>query len=171
MKRRVFFSTAAFAAVTARAQTLVRPSEVLYVHGSAMAAGHVLTPEDLAKQPAETVGTFVQSRGTPGQETRSAVRGARIAPLVERLGLKPAARSDWKNLLVTVTATDGYRAHFTWTELVNSPVGEGALLVFERDGQPLDLREGRIAVYSGADFRLGARHVRNAVRLEVRPID
>lgn len=171
MKRRTFIACAAAASPLLHAQPLARPSEVLYVHGAAMAAHHVLTPQDLAAQPAGMIGTFAQSRGVPGQETRSVVRGVRIAPLVERLGLKPAAREDWNNLLVTVTATDGYRAQFTWAELVNSPVGEGALLVFERDGQPLDAREGRIALYSTADLRLGPRHVRNALRLEVRPVD
>lgn len=162
---------AGVAATSAAAQTLVRPSEVVYVHGTAMQAHQVVTPEELAAQPAEIVGTFTQARGAPGSETRTTVRGVRLAPWIERLGLRPAARADWKNLLVTVTATDGYRAHFTWAELVNTPAGEGALLLFERDGRPLDPREGRIALMATADHRLGARHVRNVLRIEVRAVD
>lgn len=50
---------------------------------------------------------------------------------------------------------------------MNTTVGDGALLVFERDGRPLDEHEGRIALLSTADFRLGARHVRNVLRIEV----
>lgn len=98
------------------------------------------------------------------------MRGLKLAPFLEGLGFKPAARADWKNLIVIVTATDGYRAHVTWVELSNTPVGEGALLLFERDGQPLDEREGRIALLSTADFRLWARHVRNVLRIEVRAV-
>ncbi len=171
MKRRTLLAMMLAAVTAAGAQTLVRPSEVVYVHGSAMQAHRILTPAEIAAQPGDAVGSFTQSRGTPGAETRSTVRGARLAPLIERLGLKPAARANWKNLLVTVTATDGYTAHFTWTELTNTPVGEGVLLLFERDGQPLDAREGHVALLSAGDFRLGARHVRNVVRIEVRAVD
>jgi hypothetical protein len=39
--------------------------------------------------------------------------------------------------------------------------------LYERDGQPLEPREGRLALQSTADFRLGARHVRNVLRIEV----
>lgn len=169
MKRLLLLACAALP-VVGHAQAQVRASEVLYVHGGAMAMHHVIKTEDLASQPETMLGSFAQSRGAPGSESRSTVRGVRLAPYIEKLGMKQAARTDWKNLLVTVTATDGYRAHFTWTELVNTPTGEGALLVFERDGKPLEEREGRIALYSTADFRLGARHVRNALRVEVRAI-
>lgn len=50
------------------------------------------------------------------------------------------ARAEWGNLLITAAATDG---------------------------QPLQAREGRIALQSTADFRLGARHVRNFLRIEL----
>ena len=168
-RRRLLVASLLAAAGGALAQNTARPSEVLYLHGSALQASHVLTADDLAALPPELLGEFRQSRGAPGAEVASTVRGARLVRLVERLGLTPAARADWKNLLVTVTATDGYRAHFTWVELANTPAGEGVLLVFERDGQRLDAREGRIALHATGDFRLGARHVRNALRVEVRP--
>ncbi len=158
------------ASLAVQGQTLARPSEVVYVHGSAMRSHHVLSPQDLMAQPAETIGAFTQTRSSQGAESRTSIRGVRLAPLAERLGLKPAARNDWKNLMVTVTATDGYRAQFSWAELVNTGVGEGVLVVFERDGKPLDRREGLIALYSTQDFRLGARHVRNALRIEVRSV-
>ena len=41
------------------------------------------------------------------------------------------------------------------------------LVLHERDGQPLVPREGLIALQTTGDFRLGARHVRNLLRIEV----
>jgi hypothetical protein len=161
----------ALLALTAHAQNPARPSEVVYLHGSAIAPHRVITRDELAQQPAEAIGEFTQSRGAPGAESRSTVRGVRLVRLIERMGLTPAARANWKNLLVTVTATDGYTAQFTWAELSNTPAGEGVLLLFERDGQPLDAREGRIALIATGDLRLGARHVRNVLRIEVRALD
>ncbi len=160
----------ALAAVGAFAQQPVRPSEALYVFGTALRQHRVLTPADLAAQPPQAIGSFVQARGEPGQESRSTVRGVRLASLVDAAGLTETARADWKNLLVTVTATDGYRAQFTWAELTNTAAGQGVLVLFERDGQPLDAREGRIALLATGDLRQGPRHVRNALRVEVRPV-
>ena len=169
-ERRLLLASALLARGVAQAQDNARPSEVLYLHGSALRQHRILTPAELAAQPAETIASFVQSRGAPGSESRTTVRGVRLARLIERSGLTQAARNDWKNLLVTVTATDGYRAQFTWVELTNTVAGEGVLVLFEREGAPLDAREGRIALLATGDLRLGARHVRNALRIEVRAV-
>ena len=129
-----------------------------------------LTAADLRAFPAETQASFTQTRGTPGQESRTTVRGVRLLAVIERAGLKTDGRNDWKTLLVVATATDGYRAVFSWPELSNTAAGEGVLLVHERDGQPLDAREGQVSLLSTQDRRLGARHVRNLLRLEVRQL-
>ena len=44
-------------------------------------------------------------------------------------------------------------------------------MLFERDGQPLDEREARIALISATDLKTGPRHVRNLKRIEVRPLN
>lgn len=127
-----------------------------------------VTAVELRAMPPAVQAAFTQTRGAPGQETRSTVRGVRLVSLIERAGLRAEARADWKHLVVVVTATDGYHALFTWAELTNTPGGEGVLVLFERDGRPLDAREGDIALISTNDLRLGARHVRNVVKIEVR---
>lgn len=169
MRRRTLLLSAAAFAGAAHAQQLARASEVVYLHGSAISPHRIYTPEELAAMPADMLASFVQSRGAPGAEQRSTVRGVRLGKLVER-SLTPVARADWKNLVVTATATDGYRAQFSWAELTNTAEGEGVLVLFERDGRPLEPREGRIALMATGDFRLGARHVRNLLRIEVRPL-
>ena len=129
-----------------------------------------LTAADLRAFPAGQQASFTQTRGAPGQESRSTVRGVRLKAVIARAGLKTSGRNDWKTLLVVATATDGYRAVFGWPELDNTSVGDGVLLVYERDGQPLDAREGEVALLSTADDRLGARHVRNLLRIELRQL-
>ncbi len=139
--------------------------------GGAVQRKLVLGVAELAAYKAEQTGSFVQPRGSPGAETRSTVRGVRLAALIEQAGLTAKGPHEWKSLVVVATATDGYRAVFSWPELVNTPVGDGVLVLFERDGQALDEREGRIALISGADRRTGPRHVRNLARIEVRALD
>lgn len=169
--RRVLLLLACVAWGSVLAQNAAKPSETLSLQGGALRQQRVLSTADLGRQPPQAMVSFVQSRGEPGHETRSTARGVRLAHLIEQAGLTEAARVDWKNLLVTVTATDGYRAMFTWAELINTPAGQDVLVLFERDGQPLDAREGRMAVLATGDLRLGPRHVRNAMLVEVRPAD
>lgn len=139
-------------------------------------AGSVQQPQrldaaGLAAFDAQHLGSFTQTRSGQGVETRSTVRGVKLPALIERAGLAGKGRNDWKTLLVVATATDGYRALFSWPELANTSVGDGVLVLFERDGKPLDEREGRIALMSTADRSLGARHVRNLARIELRRVD
>ncbi len=47
----------------------------------------ILTPAELRAFPAEQQASFTQTRGTPGQETRTTVRGVRLRAVVERAGL------------------------------------------------------------------------------------
>ena len=72
--------------------------------------------------------------------------------------------------IVVATATDGYQAVFSWAELFLSPIGEGALVIFERDGAPLPASEGPLALVSLRDTQPGPRHVKWLARIEIRRI-
>jgi hypothetical protein len=77
-------------------------------------------------------------------------------------------RMDLRKSAVVATASDGYRVVFSWGELYLSPIGDGALVVYERDGAPLDDGEGRIALVSLKDTRPGPRHVKWLQSIELR---
>lgn len=124
----------------------------------------------LAAFPAEAIVQFAQTLSD--RAAASVVRGVKLAALVDRAGgLSSADRNAWKTLVVIATATDGYKAVFSWPEITNTAIGDGVLVLFERDGNPLDEREGRIALMSTADRQAGPRRVRNLVRIELRPAE
>jgi hypothetical protein len=79
-------------------------------------------------------------------------------------------RHDLRRSIVVATATDGYVAVFSWAELFLSPIGDGAMVVFERDGAPLAANEGPFAIMSLKDTQPGPRHVKWLERLELRRI-
>ena len=149
---------------------VAQPSQQLEVAG-AVRQSLRLDAAALATFPAAETGQFTQMRSGQGTETQSTVRGVKLSALVARAGLAAPGRNDWKNFVIVATATDGYRAVFSWPEITNTAVGDGVLVLFERDGKALDEREGRIALLSAADRQLGARHVRNLMRIEVRALD
>ncbi|MEJ8854072.1 sulfite oxidase-like oxidoreductase [Variovorax robiniae] len=170
MTRWIRFATAFIALCALCTCAFAQVSMQLEVSG-AVQQSLKLDAAALAASDAQQIGSFTQTRTSQGVETRSTVRGVKLAALIERASLATKGRDGWKTLMVVATATDGYRAVFSWPELSNTPVGEGVLVLFERDGKPLDDREGRIALLSTADRSLGPRHVRNLMRIEVRPID
>ena len=80
------------------------------------------------------------------------------------------ARHDLRRSIVVVTATDGYQAVFSWAELFLSPIGDGALVIFERDGAPLPASEGPLALISLRDTQPGPRHVKWLAKIEIRRV-
>jgi DMSO/TMAO reductase YedYZ molybdopterin-dependent catalytic subunit len=136
-------------------------------------SGPVKTPltlrvDDLRAFPAADIQTASVMHRMGKDETASTVRGVRLGAVLDRAGFVGSDQNEWKHTVVLATATDGYQVVFSWSELFNTEVGAGALLVFERDGQPLADREGRIALVSTKDTRAGPRSVRSLARIEVR---
>ena len=144
-------------------------SEQVVVAG-ALKTSLTLKVDDLKAFPAAQIASVTVSRRVGDKEAASTVRGVLLTALLERAGLVSADRNEWKHTVVLATATDGYRVVFSWPELFNTDIGGGVLVVFERDGQPLADREGRIALVSARDQRSGPRSVRWLARLDVRVV-
>lgn len=163
MRRRVLVLGAAFGwAASARA-----------AGGAVEIAGAVRQPlsldaDTLARWPAAAQSTLEFARSVDGAERRTRLAGVRLTAVLEQAGLAERDRLDWRKTVVLATATDGYRAVFSWPELFNTEAGAQVLLVWKRDDAPLDAREGPIALHAPGDLKTGPRHVRNLVRLEVR---
>lgn len=96
--------------------------------------------------------------------------GVRLVDLLREADVRQDARHALRRTYVVATATDGFQAVFSWGELFNTPVGNGVLIAFERDGAPLRDGEGRITLVSLADERPGTRHVKWLQRIEVRRV-
>jgi hypothetical protein len=85
------------------------------------------------------------------------LRGVRLTALLDEAGMHALPRSRCKQLVMAVQAGDGYACLFTWHELYNTPVGQGALLLVEQDGDTLPPSAGGLQLISLHDLRLGPR--------------
>jgi DMSO/TMAO reductase YedYZ molybdopterin-dependent catalytic subunit len=126
-----------------------------------------LSVDALRAFPPEAVASVAMQRGASGAEVATTVRGVSLAAIVQRAGLVEPDRNSWKHTVVLAVATDGYSVAFSWPELVDTDVGSGVLVIYERDGKALDNGEGPIALVSARDQRTGPRHVRWLQRIEV----
>jgi DMSO/TMAO reductase YedYZ molybdopterin-dependent catalytic subunit len=135
----------------------------------------------LAQQRASAVSTQVRVTGAVQRELTLAVEdlrrrravhergygGVRLVDLLQEADIRQDAPHALRRTYVVATASDGFKAVFSWGELFNTPVGRGVLVAYERDGAPLRDGEGKIALVSLADERSGTRHVKWLERIEV----
>jgi hypothetical protein len=96
--------------------------------------------------------------------------GAKLTDILDKSVLLSADHNDLKKSIVVATASDDYKAVFSWNELYNTTVGEGVLVLYAKDGKPLGDDEGRIALISTRDSHTGPRHVRWLQDVQVQKI-
>jgi DMSO/TMAO reductase YedYZ molybdopterin-dependent catalytic subunit len=138
---------------------------------------HVLTLsiDDLKQLPVQRIEDVRVVRSTRSASTVPEVTrrytGCLLRDVLERAKPVDKNRLDLRSSVVILTASDGYRAIFSWAELYLSPIGDGALVVYERDGAVLPADEGPLALVSLKDTRPGPRHVKWLQSVELRQLD
>jgi DMSO/TMAO reductase YedYZ molybdopterin-dependent catalytic subunit len=134
----------------------------------------VLSIDELKRLPVQRIEDLrvVREQGaTAGaQEMARRYTGCLLRDVLDRAKLVEKNRMDLRKSVVIVTASDDYRAVFSWAELYLSPIGEGVLIVYEREGAALADSEGPIALVSLKDTRPGPRHVKWLRTIEVRAL-
>jgi DMSO/TMAO reductase YedYZ molybdopterin-dependent catalytic subunit len=129
---------------------------------------------DLQRLPIQSVEDVRQVRmaGAPakdGEQTRR-YTGVLLRDVLTSAKLVEKERHDLRRSIVVATASDGYQAVFSWAELFVSPIGDGALVIYERDGAPLPASEGPLALVSLRDTQPGPRHVKWLEKIEIRRV-
>ncbi len=130
-----------------------------------------LSRSDLLALTAEvfTVGRSVEQGGRK-QDDSLRYRGVRLRDLLSHAGLDESRNRAARNWVFELTASDNYRAYFSWGELFNHAAGESVAVIYEYNGQPLDTTSGPLALRALTDQRPGPRHVRNLCALRAREL-
>ncbi|WP_342619221.1 sulfite oxidase-like oxidoreductase [Rhodoferax sp. GW822-FHT02A01] len=121
----------------------------------------LLTPETLGDFAKVTIAD-TPLRGRTGDALRvlSGYSGIRLTDLLDKAQIVARDHNDLKKTIVVATATDDYKAVFSWNELYNTAIGEGVYVLVTKEGKPLGDEEGRFALISLQDSKTGPRHVR-----------
>ncbi|MCL2589733.1 MAG: molybdopterin-dependent oxidoreductase [Betaproteobacteria bacterium] len=128
-----------------------------------------LNVDDLQKLPVLQMKMVVRGHLPNEKPTTVIIKGVMLRDVLEKAALQTASPFDVKKSVIIVSASDGYRVVFSWPEVLFSPIGEGAILFFERDGKPLADDEGKIALTSLRDNG-GIRFTKWVKSIEVRTI-
>jgi len=103
-----------------------------------------------------------EPKGTIGN-----LRGVLLADLINQTEVIVTAHNDTKKMYVVAASDDGYKTVFAWQEIFNSANGEGILVIFERDGEPLHDGNGEVDLISAHDHLTGPRYVRCLRTIEI----
>jgi DMSO/TMAO reductase YedYZ molybdopterin-dependent catalytic subunit len=163
LSRRHFVSAAALAGILACGPGLAQEGKSL-VSTRVDVTGLVKRTLSLS---VEDLRALAQRRG---KAEAGGYGGIRLIDLLEEADIRQDDRHALRRTYVVAVATDGYQAVFSWGELFNTPVGQGVMVAFERDALPLRDGEGRIALVSTADNRIGVRHVKWLTKIDVRRV-
>ena len=118
-----------------------------------------LSVEDLAKFPKQTV-QEVKIAGHNGPAEVAKYQGVLLTDLLSEAKMTSLHRHDYRKSAIIAKATDGYAVVFSWSELFNSVIGPGVMVVYLKNGQPLDKHMGKIALISAEDTATGPRFVK-----------
>ena len=147
-----------------------------YMSDSFAVSGAVKLPgsfsyEQLLGRPRVTVDGFVVYCGSGRvKDVPRALAGVLLRDLLDETRVILDDHEDPNLTYIVATGKDGYRALFSWHELWNGPVGDGVMVVLEKDGKPLGADEGKLCLVSSKDERPGPRRIRYLASVDVRRI-
>ncbi|MBM9615536.1 hypothetical protein JWJ90_14730 [Desulfobulbus rhabdoformis] len=95
------------------------------------------------------------------------LRGVLLADLINQTEVIVTAHNDTKKMYVVAASDDGYKTVFAWQEIFNSANGEGILVIFEREGEPLHGGNGEVDLISANDHLSGPRYVHRLKTIEI----
>lgn len=94
--------------------------------------------------------------------------GVLLTDIINGVQVSVSDHNDTKKMyIITSSNYDGYSTVFSWQELYNTDVGEGVLIVIERDGKKLYENTGRIDLLSSRDVLTGSRYVKNLCHIQI----
>jgi len=98
-------------------------------------------------------------------------RGILLTDIINMAGAITLEHNDTKKMYVIASSDDGYATLFSWQELFNTTVGEGVIVLLEKDERKVYEPHGRVDLFSAGDVLSGARYVKRLSELKIRMIE
>ncbi len=98
-------------------------------------------------------------------------RGVLLTDIINGCQVTETGHNDTKKMYVVVAAADGYCTVFAWQELFNTSVGDGVMVILEKEGKKIYEEHGRVDLFSSHDFLTGPRYVKNVKTINIVMVD
>jgi len=94
-------------------------------------------------------------------------RGVLLADIINKTEVLITDHNDTKKMFLIASSNDGYKAVFSWQEVFNTSVGDGIMVLFEKEGKLLYDGTGPVDLLSAEDFLSGPRYVKQLSNIEI----
>lgn len=126
-----------------------------------------LLPELLEMDTFET-GEMLHACGSGDPKGRiGKCRGILLTDIINGAEVVTKEHNDTKKMYVVATAEDGYCTVFSWQELFNTVVGEGVMVILEKEGKKIYEQRGGVDLFSSGDFLTGPRYVKKLAAIKI----
>ena len=124
---------------------------------------------DLKKWSIQPIGDVVITNHLGEKKSEAkALKGVLLKDVLQNVEINAESPKVLSEYYIVCKSNDGYTVVYSWNELFNSPTGNSAYLVTERDGKPLTEMNDAILMISTGDFKTGRRHVKALTSIEVK---
>jgi hypothetical protein len=152
-------------------------SEPEQIHGTGKPAfrvtGRVRSPieidrETLCSMDIEEVEDIpiICGDGTPKGRIPSC-KGVLLEQVLRRAELVREQDNDTKRMFIVARASDGYAVVFSWQEIFNTAVGEGVMILVEKNGRSFNGDRDGFELISVQDHFTGSRYVKDLETIEI----
>jgi len=118
----------------------------------------------------DSISTSAQLLACGDGEPRGVLNGCQgvlLTDIINKTEVVNNEHNDTKKMFLVVSAIDGYCTVFSWQELFNTSVGEGVMVILEKEGQKVYEKHGCVDLFSANDFLTGPRYVKKLAQIEI----
>ncbi len=101
------------------------------------------------------------------KESSVSYKGAKLIDILDKAVVDISEKNGRNKIYVVATASDGYKALFSYQELENSVIGDKVIVFYEKNGSEVPDYEGKIGLISANDKKTGPRHIRSLKNIEI----
>lgn len=94
-------------------------------------------------------------------------RGVLLTDVINLTEVITTEHNDTKKMFLVARSDDGYSTVFSWQEIFNTSVGEGVMIVLEKEGTKVYDTHGGVDLISASDFLTGPRYVKQLSEIEI----
>jgi hypothetical protein len=98
-------------------------------------------------------------------------RGVLLADIINQADMLITDHNDTKKMFIIAASDDGYKTVFSWQEIFNTAVGDGIMVILEKNGRPLYGGAGPVDLFSAQDHLSGPRYVKQLANVEIIMVD
>ncbi|AWK03227.1 hypothetical protein HYN56_02920 [Flavobacterium crocinum] len=116
-----------------------------------------LTVDSLKKMKVVTIENLkITGKGGAIKREVKSCKAVLLRDILDKAKIKQTDHKD-RNFYIVESASDDYKATFSWAEIFNNPTGDNAYIIFEENGKPV--KNGEMIGLCKNDIASGPRHV------------